>query len=100
MIREPEFFPSLWYILSRIWYPCHHRMFDSFSLEFGYVWFDIGAFVFYHMDSVSEESLFPGVLRVVPDIHRLDVATRLDVGSVDLGTRPVIKKISRVLRWF
>jgi hypothetical protein len=97
VIREPEFFPSLWYILSRIWYPGHHRVLDAFCLELGYVWLDIGAFVFDHMDTISEESFFPGVLRIVPDIHRLDIATRLDIGSVDLGTRPVIKKISRVL---
>ena len=75
-------------------------MFDSFRLELGYIWLDIGAFVFHHMDSVSEESLFPGVLRSIPDIYRLYIATRLDIGSVDLGTSAMIKKILRIVCGF
>jgi hypothetical protein len=75
-------------------------VFDSFSLELGYIWFYIGAFVFDHMDSFSEESLSPGVLWSVPDVHRLDIATRLDIRTVDLGTGTMIKKILRIVCGF
>ncbi len=50
-------------------------MFDSLSLEFVDIWFYIGAFVFDHMDSVSEESLFPGVLWMIADVECIDIAT-------------------------
>lgn len=74
-------------------------MFDSFGLQLLDIWLYIGAFVFHHMDSVSEESLFPGILWVVPDLECMDITTRLDIGSVDLGTGTVVIEISRILRW-
>ncbi len=52
------------------------------------------------MDAVSEESLFPGVLWAVADVECINIATRLDIRTVYLSTRTMIKKISRILGWF
>ena len=72
-------------------------MFDSVLFQSLYVWFDIRPFIFDYMDSISEESLFPRVLWMIPDVECIDIPTRLDVGAVDLSTGTVVIKISRIV---
>ena len=51
------------------------------------------------MDTVPEESLFPGVLWMIADVECIDITTRLDIGTIDLGTGAVVEKISRIFGW-
>lgn len=72
-------------------------MFDSVLFQFLDIWFDICPFIFHYMDSISEESFFPGVLWIIPDVECIDITTRLDIRTVDLGTRTVVIEISRIV---
>ncbi len=50
-------------------------MLDSFCFEFVYIGLDVSTFVFDDMDTVSEESLFPCILRTIADVECMDIAT-------------------------
>jgi hypothetical protein len=48
---------------------------DSTSLQFVQIWFYICPFMFDNMDSISEESFFPGILGRIADVKSGDIAT-------------------------
>jgi hypothetical protein len=93
MIGEPHSPPSCGDILSRIGDPGDHRMLDSTLFQLVQIWLYICPFVLDDMDSISEESFFPGILRSVADVKSGNITTRLDIWSIYLSTRTVIKKI-------
>ena len=97
MIREPEASPSYWDILPRVRYPSHHRVFDSILFQFLDIWFYVCPFIFYYVDTITEESLFPGILWMIADVECINIATRLDIRTVYLSTGTVIVEISRIL---
>lgn len=67
-------------------------------LQFLDIWFDIGSLKTDDMKTSTKKRLLPSILWGVPDIERLWSA-RLEIGTIDLGTRTVIVEVSRIFVW-
>lgn len=71
-------------------------MLHAICLEFFYIWFDIRTLITRDID-IAKKTLLPGVLRRIPNIESGDIATRFEVGTIELCTGTMIVKILRIL---
>ena len=99
VISEVKSSPSFWNLSLRIRDPGDHRMSESESfLEHFDIRLDISPLIFDNTEEISKKSLFPGILRRIPDIESGESAA-LEVFAIGVGTRSVVVEIPWIFGW-